>query len=84
MSDIDELRLEAARLALDLTDADLQGVAKLLRQTRDGVRALGRLPTEWLEPDYRFSPLEAAKKEEPPAGARDLTDEPVARVRGSP
>ena len=64
VSDPEGLRLEAARLGLDLTDADLEGIAKLLRQTRDGVRALGPLPTEWLEPDYRFSPLEAARKEE--------------------
>lgn len=73
MSDIDELRPEAARLGLDLTDADLQGVAKLLRQTRDGVRALGPLPTEWLEPDYRFSPLEAASKEDHPTGQRSTS-----------
>lgn len=68
MSDLDGLRLEAARLGLDLTDDDLQGVAKLLQQTRDGVRALGPLPTVWLEPDYRFSPLEAAPREEKPVG----------------
>jgi hypothetical protein len=77
MSDLDGLRREASRLGLELTDADLEGIAKLLRQTRDGVRALGPLPTEWLEPDYRFVPIEAAPKEEstaaehsPPATSR--------------
>lgn len=84
MIELEELRLEATRLGLELTDTDLQGVANLLRQARDGVRALGKLPTEWVEPDYRFSPLDAARKDEPQAGERRTSGTYGARVRDSP
>lgn len=68
MSDLEALRAEADRLELYFTDADLERIATLLDQARESVRALGPMPTEWVEPSYVFTPIAAAPKEREPAG----------------
>jgi hypothetical protein len=67
VSDLEALRAEADRLELYFTDADLERIVKLLHQARESVRALGPMPTEWLEPSYVFTPIPAAPKEREPA-----------------
>jgi hypothetical protein len=68
VSDLKALRAEADRLELYFDEADLRRIATLLDQTRESVRALGPMPTEWVEPSYVFTPIAAAPKEREPAG----------------
>ncbi|MEO5963876.1 MAG: hypothetical protein ABIR11_00320 [Candidatus Limnocylindrales bacterium] len=68
MSDPRALRDDADRLGLYFEDSDLDRIATLLDQTRESVRALGRQPTEWIEPGYVFTPTPAASRDADPAG----------------
>jgi hypothetical protein len=50
------LQVEAERQALELSDEDLEEIAKMLQRNKEMLRARRPVRPEWLEPPYLFIP----------------------------